>query len=795
MKYTYDNITSVERVHWQYNERKRSNAVIPKTGKTPPRFRHEGGKWINALAKQTGQAKLMLAGDLMCQEGLIEAKRTGSEREDYDFDSSFVYVKQLLQEADLAIGNLESVIHPEAPYATEQLYIGRYYNRNGPPQFLDSLRTAGFDMLVASNNHMVDTGMRGLYRTHEFMSSFGFIHTGSFVDTDEPRFALVDVNGITVGVLSYTLCMNFRTADLLTTDRKWMLNYYASSTARSEIESARNAGADYIICYIHWGTEMVQTINAPQQRVAQELADYGVDYIAGSHPHVVQPYDVITAKDGRRVPVIYSMGNLISHFAKTEPKTSAIIELDLHRLPDGRIAAEDHYVACYTFSEFDGSKYVTVPLVNRVFRTPSVNESMRRRRVAVAKVIGGGLFPSHSFDVPINHTSIPKQECSLHDSILNGDFIVPEVSETQARVLDAFRVTEAFRDEYSAFMLKNRPKGNAVKTAIEVARRLTGDQTICVENNRKLIGDMVYAKYVLGFSYWEFFVYGLVDKTPEECMEYVPESVIMKYYRKLNRSRESTRLLNDKFKSYQAFKDYYKREIIKIAGEEDEKRFLEFCERHGKFIVKPVAASIGKGVRLVDMSETKDAAGLFNELLVSYLLKDKTEFICEELIVQAQTYAQIHPESVNSLRIFTYHDGVEPRVIIAWLKAGQGSAIVDNGSSGGMLAEIDCTAGVVRTSARDEGNNTYDTHPDTGFVFNGFVIEGWEEVVKTVCALAQLLPGSSLIGWDMAMSADKGWQVVEGNAYGMFNVVQVATQKGMRRQFLKDVEWDLRKNT
>ncbi len=788
MKYSYEDIISVQLADWNYEEKARTDAVLPTSARVKPRYVRKDGIWTNGAPVKSNRARLILAGDMMCQEGLIEAKKLDGEREDYDFDSSFRYIRRILEKSDLAIANLESVIHPEAPYANEQLYIGRYYNRNGPPQYLESLRYAGFDLLTASNNHMVDTGLRGLYRTNEYLDAFGFIHTGSFTDSEAERFALVDVNGIRVGVLSYTLCFNFRVEDLLTEERRWMLNYYTKTRARNEAAALRRAGADFIICYIHWGTEMVNTVNDTQKRVAQELADAGVDYIAGSHPHVIQPYDVVMAADGRSVPVIYSLGNLISHFVKIEPKTSIMLQLDLTKGEKGKVSCEDAYLACYTFGEYEGERYVTIPLVNRVFNSEESNARMRERRRHVAEILGRKIAPSHSFDLQ-EATPDGKRPFSLREAMTEGDYILPEVSQTQQRLLDVYRVSESFEKEFCDFMRRRYPNGDTVKTAIRIAKKFTGLEDISVEKNWDLLGDMVYAKRVLGFDFWEYFVYGLGGKTPEEKVEFVPESVIMRYYRKYNTNRDEIRVLNDKSLGYERFKQFYKREIIKISGERDKRQFIGFCARHPRFVAKPLAASIGKGVRIVDTKEYANPAELFRELLNTYVVTEKTAFLCEELINAHPVYASIHPESVNSLRIFTYYDGVAPKVVVAWLKAGRGSAVIDNSSSGGVLAAIDVKTGIVTTPARNEANETFEKHPDTGFPFVGFEVVGWEDAVRTVKEAALLLKGVRIVGWDIALSADKGWQIVEGNAYGMFNVVQVATRQGMRRQFLKDVEW------
>ena len=45
---------------------------------------------------------------------------------------------------------------------------------------------------------------------------------------------------------------------------------------------------------------------------AKILADWGADLIIGTHPHVLQNAQWLTAADGRQVFTAYSLGNFIS---------------------------------------------------------------------------------------------------------------------------------------------------------------------------------------------------------------------------------------------------------------------------------------------------------------------------------------------------------------------------------------------------------------------------------------------------------------------------------------------------
>ena len=95
--------------------------------------------------------------------------------------------------------------------------------------------------------------------------------------------------------------------------------------------SLKDTTIDMRIMYIHWGTEYQLQHNAFQQGVGQWLADLGVDLIIGGHPHVVQDHGVLTAADGRQVPVVYALGNLVSNQRWEDSNGGIMTMVDIDR--------------------------------------------------------------------------------------------------------------------------------------------------------------------------------------------------------------------------------------------------------------------------------------------------------------------------------------------------------------------------------------------------------------------------------------------------------------------------------
>jgi poly-gamma-glutamate synthesis protein (capsule biosynthesis protein) len=183
-------------------------------------------------------------------------------------------------------------------------------------------------MLLTANNHCYDYGTQGLQRTLEVVKSYNLDTLGVTAAAEETKYRVVDLNGIKVGMVNYTYAeinedRNLPAINGLPTDKKaaGLINafdydntdmFYAEM--ENHISGMQAAGAEAIILYIHWGDEFSVATTNSQRAIAQKLCDMGVDIIAGSHPHVIEPIQLLTSADGSRQTVcLYSMGNFVSN--------------------------------------------------------------------------------------------------------------------------------------------------------------------------------------------------------------------------------------------------------------------------------------------------------------------------------------------------------------------------------------------------------------------------------------------------------------------------------------------------
>ena len=302
-------------------------------------------------------ATVLSTGDI-----LMHGKVINSGKQDdgsYNFDSIFQYVKSYSQAADFSVANLETTLcGTDNGYA----YAGNP-KFNCPDAIVDSLKGAGFDMLLTANNHADDTSLVGYKRTLNVVRGKGLDTLGTYLSADEQKWTIEEVNGIKIGMVCYTYSDGFSQngyplLNYNEVGENGILNYFTYdklsefyTQLQGYLDEMKAAGAEATVVYLHWGEEYKwktgEGPNANQTAMAQKLCDMGVDVIVGGHPHVVQPVDLLTSgTDAKhKTIVLYSMGNAVSNQRKEEMQQSE---------PTGH--TEDGVLFCVTFAKYsDGS--------------------------------------------------------------------------------------------------------------------------------------------------------------------------------------------------------------------------------------------------------------------------------------------------------------------------------------------------------------------------------------------------------------------------------------------------------
>lgn len=270
---------------------------------------------------EIARAEFTVVGDVMLHMPIV---RTSQTADGYNFDDIFTYVKSYISGADYAVANLETTLS-----GTDggNEYTG-FPNFNSPDQIAMSARNAGFDMLLTGNNHSYDYGTAGLKRTLNVLGSYDLASLGTIGDNESNRHVIQSVGGVNVGMACYTFAdiddegnvtINGITTDSAAAGLINVFDYDKLSQFYTEVEGEIAAmganGADAIVVYIHWGNEYSTTVSDAQKSIAQKLCDLGVDVIIGSHPHVVQPMDLLTSSvnSEHKTVCLYSAGTFLSN--------------------------------------------------------------------------------------------------------------------------------------------------------------------------------------------------------------------------------------------------------------------------------------------------------------------------------------------------------------------------------------------------------------------------------------------------------------------------------------------------
>jgi len=248
---------------------------------------------------------LIAAGDNLFHDSLIFSFKEADGT--FDFSPIYTEVKPIVQEADLAFINQETVM------AGESYGYSGYPAFNTPQSLAFTHADTGFDIINIANNHAMDKGAAGLISTLDFLDTIkDFTVIGARKEGKSAR--IITKNNITLGLLSYTHSLN---GIPLPKDKPDLVSMIDKTKMTLEIGELRPL-CDFLIVSMHWGAEYLLEPDASQTELAEFLALQNVDLVIGHHPHVLQKADKLPRADGKEMFVIYSLGNFASHQRERE---------------------------------------------------------------------------------------------------------------------------------------------------------------------------------------------------------------------------------------------------------------------------------------------------------------------------------------------------------------------------------------------------------------------------------------------------------------------------------------------
>nr|WP_314462150.1 CapA family protein [uncultured Clostridium sp.] len=219
-------------------------------------------------------------------------------------------------------GGIDSCIHPnvrERMAAADIMMINNEfcYSRRGTPLtgktftfradplMVLNLNSLSVDLVSLANNHVYDYGPDALFDTLDTLSGAGIPYAGAGRSIEEAKEPVYFISG---GMkISFVCATQIERSTRFTkeagADSPGVLRTDDPALYLSAVEKAKS-NSDFVVVFIHWGTEGTNYFEEDQQHLARQLIDHGAGLIIGCHPHVLQGIEYYQG-----VPIVYSLGN------------------------------------------------------------------------------------------------------------------------------------------------------------------------------------------------------------------------------------------------------------------------------------------------------------------------------------------------------------------------------------------------------------------------------------------------------------------------------------------------------
>lgn len=215
----------------------------------------------------------------------------------------FKDAQNILQRADLAVGNLEGTLC-DGGKSTKGNGPNSYSFRT-PTSYSHLLKEVGFDYLSMANNHANDFGLEGIESTEHCLDSMGILYSGI---AGRVESVVIERQGLRIGICAfghnaYTL----KHTDLETVER--IVDKLVKET-------------DLVIVSFHGGAEGRTRNHLPQgsetflgenrgslRQLAHFCIDHGADVVYGHGPHVTRAIEVYKGRF-----IAYSLGNFCTPY-------------------------------------------------------------------------------------------------------------------------------------------------------------------------------------------------------------------------------------------------------------------------------------------------------------------------------------------------------------------------------------------------------------------------------------------------------------------------------------------------
>jgi poly-gamma-glutamate synthesis protein (capsule biosynthesis protein) len=271
-----------------------------------------------------GTARALFVGDIMTHAAQLKRAATA---DGYDFVKQFARIRPYLR-GGLAVGNLETT------FSGEKAGFAGYPAFNTPDELASAISGLGVRVVSLANNHILDRGYPGIARTLEVLDKEGILWTGV---SSRGGFApgeplLAEYGGLRWAFVNFTYGTNLPGSG--DNGGGIGVNLITEEAVKESLAAAKGLDPDVTVALFHWGIEYEHAPTAAQTRLAELSAAEGADLVIGTHPHVLQPIEVIPTEKGHAL-VAYSLGNFVANQIKPPRERTAVLAVEFERSPRG----------------------------------------------------------------------------------------------------------------------------------------------------------------------------------------------------------------------------------------------------------------------------------------------------------------------------------------------------------------------------------------------------------------------------------------------------------------------------
>lgn len=257
---------------------------------------------------ETGSITICSVGDLMISDSPLYVSIGVGTAYNKIRDRLFNDCQSDFQDADIVIGNLETVVYQakDNTLKENQMSCGE--------DVINDLKNSGFTVLNLANNHCLQHGTESLARTQKLCEENGICGIGI---KDQP-VCFIERGCVKVAILSLCIHKEWYFPECITYENRIDCILDKVRRIRDEDESI------VIIVSVHWGDEFALYPSSAQIRLAHLLAEEGVDLVLGHHAHVYQGIE-----EYKGSIIVYGQGNFVSDMVPDICRETGVVRIKI----------------------------------------------------------------------------------------------------------------------------------------------------------------------------------------------------------------------------------------------------------------------------------------------------------------------------------------------------------------------------------------------------------------------------------------------------------------------------------